>query len=214
MQTAIIAALNHAVPKRFKRSDTVGAQNYKNNQNPRDIIAALRDSYGRPTPAEKEANETAFNTEWDPSDPIEAFFDRLEDCFITAFIAKPPFTKPQLIDKAIRAIQRTGLYNSALISWNAKPDDDQIWENLKIHFIEAYTIRLTSGAGTMATTGYHTAYHTLGQSLTDDDDVTIHTLESALTTGLSTLQLANTASHQTTNENINALRLELAQTQQ
>ena len=214
VQTAIIAALNQAVPKRFKRSDTVGAQNYKNNQNPRDIIAALRDSYGRPTPAEKEANETAFNTEWNPIDPIEAFFDRLEDCFITAFIAKPPFTKPQLIDKAIRAIQRTGLYNSALISWNAKPEANQIWENLKIHFIEAYTIHLTSGAGTTTTTGYHTAYNTHGQIHPDDDDVTIQTLESALTNGLSTIQLANTASHQTTNDNINALRQELVQMQQ
>ena len=38
IQMAIIAALNHAIPKRFKRSDTVGAQNYKNNQIPRDII--------------------------------------------------------------------------------------------------------------------------------------------------------------------------------
>ena len=84
---------------------------YKNNQNPHDIITALCDSYGCPTPAEKEANEMASNMEWDPMDPIEAFFDQLEDCFITAFIAKLPFTKPQLIDKAICAIQCMGLYN-------------------------------------------------------------------------------------------------------
>ncbi len=102
VQTAIIAA---GITPSLKHSDTIGAQNYKNNQKPRDIIAALCDLYGRLTPAEKEVNETAFNTEWNPMDPIKAFFDRLEDCFITAFIAKLPFTKPQLIDKAIRAIQ-------------------------------------------------------------------------------------------------------------
>ena len=31
IQIAIIAALNQAIPKRFKCSDTIGAQNYKNN---------------------------------------------------------------------------------------------------------------------------------------------------------------------------------------
>ncbi len=107
-----------------------------------------------------------------------------------------------------------GLYNSALISWNAKPEADQIWENLKIRFIEAYTICLTSGASTTTTTGYHTAYHALGQPTPNDDDITIQMLESALTNGLSTIQLANTASHQTTNDNINSLHLELVQTQQ
>ena len=66
----------------------------------------------------------------------------------------------------------------------------------------------------MTTVGYHAAYHMLGQPTPDDDDITIQTLESALTTGLSTIQLANTASHQTTNDNINALRLELVQMQQ
>ena len=61
---AIITALNVAVPKQFKRGTNagggiMGANPYRNNQDPRAILLALCTLYGKPLPAEKQANMTA-----------------------------------------------------------------------------------------------------------------------------------------------------------
>jgi hypothetical protein len=69
-------------------------------------------------------------------------------------MAKPPFTLEQVIDKAIIAIQRTGLYEAALLEWQGFNENNKTWEQLKLHFEEAYEIRLASGQGTAVTHGY------------------------------------------------------------
>ena len=61
--------------------------------------------------------------------------------------AKPPYTQEQLIDKAIMAIQRTGLYETALLEWQGFDEVNKTWQQLKLHFEEAYEIRLASGRG-------------------------------------------------------------------
>lgn len=58
----------------------------------------LRAKYGRLTPQEKEANERRMNLPWSVSKPIEDLFDQLEECYIVVLIAKPLYTKEQMID--------------------------------------------------------------------------------------------------------------------
>jgi hypothetical protein len=112
---AIIAALNVAVPKAFRRGATavggalIGAAAYRSNHDPRTILLALRTMYGIPSPAERNANDAAFAAPWNTSEPIETYFDRLEDCYVAAIIASPPFTMEQMMTRAIMAIQLTGL---------------------------------------------------------------------------------------------------------
>ena len=54
--------------------------------------------------AEKTANEALWSTGWNPQDPIEELFERLEECYVIALVTKPPYTKEQMIDKAMVAI--------------------------------------------------------------------------------------------------------------
>lgn len=94
---AIIAELNIAVPKQFRCSiNTVGgimdANLCCNNQDLQAILLALCTLYGNPSPAEKQANMTAFAAQWNPADPIEAYLDHLEDYYMTVLIATPPYT--------------------------------------------------------------------------------------------------------------------------
>ena len=111
LRRATIAALNIAVPRQYRGSAaTVGARVYKPNEDPKAILARLRDIYGRTTPAEKRANETLWSQNWNPADPIESLFMRLEECFVFALAAKPAYTEEQMVDKALMAIQSTGLY--------------------------------------------------------------------------------------------------------
>ncbi len=121
---AIIAALNLAVPKAFKRSTMLAggalicAAAYLSNHSPCSILLALQTVYGIPSPAKRNANDALFSAPWNTAEPIETFFDRLEDCYVAAIITSPPYTMEQMITRAIMAIQITGLYSQALTEWN------------------------------------------------------------------------------------------------
>jgi hypothetical protein len=159
----------------------------------------LRTKYGACTPNEKTANNLRFDQPWDPNEPIEALFDRLEECYIFSIMAKPPFTLEQVIDKAIIAIQRTGLYETALLEWQGFDEDNKTWWQLKSHFEEAYEIRLASGQGTAATHGYVN-----NTEVQDDDSIsTIHE-------SLQSIHLANNANYQSLQDHIQAARAETA----
>eukprot|EP00804_Cyclotella_cryptica_P010472 CCRYP_012303-RA/>CCRYP_012303-RA protein AED:0.45 eAED:0.14 QI:0/0/0/0.6/1/1/5/0/1176 len=147
----------------------------------------------------KTANNQRFDQPWDPNEPIEALFDRLEECYIFAIMAKPPFTLEQVIDKAIIAIQRTGLYETALLEWQGFDEANITWEQLKHHFEEAYEIRLASGQGTAATHGY--VYKAEAQ-----DDNSISTIHESL----QSIHIANNANFQSIQEHIQAARTETA----
>ena len=196
---AIINSLNEVVPKNYRRggANTMGARVYRATDEPREIIQKLRDTYGKPTPAEKSANEANFAAPWNPSEPIEELYDRLEDCYLTAMLAKPAFTIEQMIDRALRAIQQTGLYTTAVLEWNGFDLANKTWPQFKEHFAEAYEIRCATGAGTAATHGY--ANNTI-----DDDDDSIDTIKDSL----NNIQLANNANAQNMNENISAITQE------
>ena len=70
------------------------------------------------TPLEKSALEKRWSDGWNPNEPIESFFDRLEDCYVMAITQPPAYTSEQMIDKAVTAIQTTGLFPTAILDWN------------------------------------------------------------------------------------------------
>ena len=211
---AIIAALNIAVPKAFKRGTTavggalIGAAAYRSNHDPRAILLALRTTYGIPSPAERNANDAAFAAPWNTADPIENYFDRLEDCYVAAIIASPPYTMEQMMTRAIMAIQLTGLYSQALIEWNGTPVATRTWDGLKTHFTIAYIVREQSGTGTTGNNGYHGA-----SNLTADDDA-LNNIETTLNSELANLHTANNAHHQTALAGIAELRTAITAAQQ
>lgn len=211
---AINAALNTAVPKAFRRGTNaagaaiVGSAAYRSNQDPRDILRSLRSTYGIPSPAERNANEAMFAAPWNTAEPIEAYFDRIEDCYVAALIASPPYTMEQMIIRAITSIQLTGLYSQALIEWNQLPPANQTWDNLKSHFTAAYIAREQSGTGTTGNNGYHMAANAIAH------DDTMANIETALTHELSNMHVANNAQHQSTLASIAELRTALATAQQ
>ncbi len=211
---AIIGALNSAVPKAFRRGTNaaggaiVGSSAYRSNQDPRAILLALRTTYGIPSPTERNANETLFAAPWNTAEPIETYFDRIEDCYVAALIASPPYTMEQMSTRAITSIQLTGLYSQALIEWKMIPAANQTWDHLKSHFTTAYIAREQSGTGTMTTAGYHVA----NNAIANDD--ALNNIESTLNHELANLHVANNAHHQSTLTSIADLRTALTAAQQ
>ena len=211
---AVIAALNVAVPKAFRRGTNavggaiVGSAAYRSNQDPRAILLALRTTYGIPSPAERNNNEAMFAAPWNTSEPIETYFDRMEDCYVAALIASPPYTMEQMITRALTSIQLTGLYSQALIEWNLLPTATQTWDQLKTHFTTAYIAREQSGTGTTGANGYNFA----ANAIANDD--ALQNIEATLNQELTNLHLANNANHQSTLGSIAELRTALATAQQ
>ena len=106
VRTALIDVLNDAVPDKFKRmgGNQIGTRVYRPTDDPRGILQRLHDLYGKPTPAEKEANESSWTRGWDASQPIEDLYYRLEECFVIALAVGPAYTVEQMIDKAVMAV--------------------------------------------------------------------------------------------------------------
>ena len=46
---------------------------------------------------------------WNPSEPIETMFFKLEELYIQAVIAEVPYAQVQLLDQALDKIKKTGL---------------------------------------------------------------------------------------------------------
>ena len=201
VRRAINDALNAAIPNAFRKpiGNQMGQKVYTVRDNPRDILSNLRTKYGTSTPAEKRRNNVLLDAPWDPNDPIEALFDRIEDCFIFALICKPEFTMEQVIDKAIVAIQLTGLYETALLEWSGFTEDNKTWQQLKLHFEEAYELRLASGQGTAGTHGYV-------NSATANEDDSIASIQESIIN----FHMANNANYQSMQDILQAARAESA----
>jgi hypothetical protein len=82
------------------------------------------------------------------------------------------------------AIQKTNLYKTTLLEWEAFDKLNKTWNELKAHFTEAYEARLRSGTGTASFHGY------VNNAEAEEDDSSMATIQEYL----NTIHMANTAS--------------------
>ena len=192
LRAAVIAALNQAVPKAYRRvqGNAVGSREYRPTDCPKQIIAGLRQFYGILTPREREIMEKAWAKPWSPSDPIESYFDALEEVFMKAVRHPPQYTMDQMICKAITAIQVSGVMPQHLLEWNGFELRNQNWANLRPHFAEAYQLIIAANQGVFrAPIGLaNNASEQNVEELTDDD--------TSVSTIIGSMQAANAANQQ------------------
>ena len=93
----------------------MNARQYRVSDDPRALLDKLYDFYGRMTLQEKTNMELAWSAPWTPAEPIEVLIDCLEDCFVLAKPKKIAHTFAQMVDKALTAIQVTGLFPTAIL---------------------------------------------------------------------------------------------------
>ena len=62
---------------------------------------------------------------YNPSDPIEDIFDRLEECLVVALVAKPSYSTEKIVEEALIATQLTSLYSTAILEWNVIDEVNQ-----------------------------------------------------------------------------------------
>ena len=117
MRTAIISALNDAVPEKYYTAGGNAGQNVCTaTDNPRQIIEYLTNRHGKLKQAEKEAANNKWREPYNPLNPIEIMFKKLEEFWVQALIAGPPYTETEnkLVDRALDNIKQAGLYTTAV----------------------------------------------------------------------------------------------------
>ena len=103
-----------------------------------------------------------------------------------------------MIYKALTAIQRTGLYPTAILEYQAFATEKKNWAEFKTHFAKAYMVHLQSGQS--GGNPYHGA-----ANLYEDDNYSITTLHNTLA-NLTHTSNANTSE---LNKNISGMAQEM-----
>ena len=109
-----------------------------------------------------------------------------------------------MVDKALTAIQTTGLFPTAILEWNGFAVDLRTWPEFKSHFQEAYELQLQSG-GFNGNNPYHGAANAF-----TDGDYGIDEIHESITN----IHLAHNANTKATRTEMAALRAEAAATRQ
>jgi hypothetical protein len=66
------------------------------------------------------------------------------------------------------------LYETALLEWQGFTEENKNWQQLKLHFEEAYEIHLAAGQGTAG------AHEYVNHAATEDDDDSIATIQESI----------------------------------
>ena len=75
----------------------MGVRTFRPTDDPKLILNTLRSNYGRMTPLEKSTMERRWSKGWIPNEPIESFFDHLEDCYVQPITQPPAYTEVQMV---------------------------------------------------------------------------------------------------------------------
>jgi hypothetical protein len=125
----------------------------------RDILDQLSQTYGQPTPAAFENNDTTFCGPYFAADAPEVLFRRIKNCTEIAILGNNPYTDRQLINNAIRLLLMTGLYIRAFKEWDHLLPRAQTWIKLCRLIQEAFQRCLNAMAPMAGGHGYAPAYH-------------------------------------------------------
>ena len=122
------------------------------------VLQYLFENYGKvPTRLVKEKEQEVLTTPFVPSDPMVTIFRPIEQLRTYAEIAKIPYTESQIVDFGLQLIKNTRDFETALGSWNNRPEDQKTWGLFKDHFQDAQQTLKDIRGPTMAQAGFHHA---------------------------------------------------------
>jgi hypothetical protein len=105
---------------------------------PRDLIDHLLERYGCITASDIANCRTRMEAPMDPTQPIDVYFQNIDDCVQFATDGQVLFTALQIVQTAYHAISKSGLYNDACKEWRRKPIADRTWVAFKPFFATEY----------------------------------------------------------------------------
>jgi hypothetical protein len=147
----------------------------------RDMLDHLFSTYSNITAVDLEINFEHMRRAWDPQQPVESFFEQIQDCTYYYEAGGILIGHPHQINVVYAKIFTAGHFMSACRLWNEKPLAEEPWAQLKSHFAAAHHQHKQMQGESAATDGYHSANAAVGQTEDQMYESTIGALENLST---------------------------------
>jgi hypothetical protein len=123
----------------------------------RDMLDYLLETYRNITAVDLEISFKHMRRAWDPQQPVETLFKKIQDCANYSEVGGVPIGPSQQINVGYAKLFATGNFMSACRRWNEKPASDKTWTHFKYHFAAVHLQHTQMQGGTDANAGYHSA---------------------------------------------------------
>jgi hypothetical protein len=153
----------------------------------RDLLDHLLDRYGKITPVAIEDCKRRINEPIDSTQPINAFFQRVDECIQYAVDGRVAFLAEQILQTTYHAVSTSGYYADACKEGRKKAAVDKTWANFKTFFAAEYhdmkeqqkvNQSQNNFHGANAVTDVSTALDYLAMATTADRDIVSQLTES------------------------------------
>lgn len=193
---AIRETIERCLPKAYRPQLPAGADTWSQSWTVQQIMAAINQRYGRPSESAIADMKKAFASPFNQNDPIEPFFENINDCQIIAIAAEIPFTTEQLIQHVVSTLNRCPLYRLHIKEWKALRENQRnTWQACRDFFTKAYEV-VHDELNNQITTG---AAHYGGNVVGDDDSIV------TLQEDIEEVKMAYNSVAQTTNSAISTI---------
>jgi hypothetical protein len=112
-------------------------------------------TYGNITAVDLENNFEQMHHAWDPQQPVESLFKKIQDCADFSEAGGFIIGHPQQINVGYANIFATGNFVSACRRWNEKPNIEKTLSQLKAHLSAEHLQHKQIKGESAASSGYH-----------------------------------------------------------
>jgi hypothetical protein len=130
----------------------------------RDMLDHLFETYGNITAVDLEINFEHMRRAWEPQQPVESLFKKIQDCADYLEAGGVPIGHSQQINVVYANIFATGKFMRACRRWNEKPAAEKTWTHFKSHFAAAHRQHKQITGETAAHAGFHSANAAMTQT--------------------------------------------------
>jgi hypothetical protein len=121
------------------------------------MLDHLFETYGNITAVDLEINFEHMRLAWDPQQPVESLFKKIQDCANYSEAGGFLIGHLQQINVGYAKIFATSHFMSACHRWNEKPSAEKTWTHFKSHFAAAHLQHKQMQGEYAANAGYHSA---------------------------------------------------------
>ena len=102
------------------------------------MLTKLYDNNDNISPQDLSENYARLKATYDVSQPIESFFDQVEDAMELAAAGNTPYTPGKIVNIALNLIFKKGKFADNWKLWKRLPEVEKSWSKFKIHFYLAH----------------------------------------------------------------------------
>ncbi len=123
----------------------------------KDMIAHLRSRWGSADFVDKCALINELNMPWSAAEVPTIYFNRIEKAIKQLSRVGVPWPREACINNALKAFKDAGEYDPAVREWEAKPEAEKTWDNVKKMITSEYSKYQRQHATTAKSLGYGAA---------------------------------------------------------